>query len=45
MKAKKLYKGDEGNNEGTLLIIDFEFCLDMELSCEIPCFLGLFSRY
>ena len=42
-KAHKIYKGDEDNNEGMLLNIDFEVCLDLEFSCDIPCFLWLFS--
>ena len=42
-KAHKLYKGDEGNNGGMLLIIHVKVCLDLELSFDIPCFLWLFS--
>ena len=43
-KAHKIYKGDEGNNEGMLLIIDVDVCLDLDqLSHDILCFLWLFS--
>ena len=42
-KAHKIYKGDEGNNEGRLLNINFEVSLDLEFSCDIPFFLWLFS--
>lgn len=44
-EAHKIYKGDEHNNEGRLLNIEFEVYLDLEFPCDIPCFLGLFKKY
>ena len=43
-KAHKLYKGDWGNNECRLLIIDVEVNLDLEFSCDIHAFFGCLAK-